>query len=116
MPAELKSIIRGGKFVDLKHLQAKSFMNKAEDGQFLFYLDKQGRLVPKMNSKVKADLTIDQWSVRIPRTDEHRGMLPYAELIRGAAMEHPSRMWPLYDEQCRSRREADSSGPSRDDW
>ena len=45
------------KFVDMKLLLARSFIGKREDNQFLFCLAEQGCFIPKVDHKMKADLS-----------------------------------------------------------
>ena len=42
---------------------------------------------------------------------ETQDMLAYIELIRGAAKDAPGHQWAQYDQQFRSRKEADPSRP-----
>lgn len=116
--SDLQSQIQAGKCVDLKRLLAKSFLDNDEDTLCLF--DNLGRPVQKSNRKPLPDLNIDQWSSAFHMLmsvylERHphclQGMLAYAELIRGAARDSPGNAWSLYDQQFRSRLQADPSRP-----
>lgn len=120
VPPEIKERIALNKFVDLQVLSAKSFLDRPEEKALAFVQDEQGRLVPRLERRSKGDLTIDQWSsafhvlmsvylVRHPQ--QLQDMLAYAELIRGAARDNPGNAWALYDQQFRSRLEADPTRP-----
>lgn len=120
VPQEVKEKILARKYVDMNVLLAKSFLDKPEDKGVTFMEDEQGRLVPKLVRKAKNDLSIDQWTsafhvlmsvVLQQRPDMLQGMLAYAELIRGAARDNPGNAWSLYDQQFRSRLEADPTRP-----
>lgn len=119
--AEMKIKICEGKFVDLSSLLAKSFTERPEEGQVAsFSIDEQGRLVPKVERRAKAALSIEQWSSAFlvfmsvymkVHHDCTQGLLAYMDLIRNAARDNPGSGWSMYDQQFRSRKEAEPSRP-----
>lgn len=120
VPSDLRDNVLGGKFVDFTQLMAKSFLECQDDKQVCFVQDEQGRLIAKQERKTRTPLTIEQWmsafyvfmSVYLKgHPGETQDMLAYIELIRGAAKDAPGHQWAQYDQQFRSRKEADPSRP-----
>lgn len=117
---ELKERIWNGKCVDLSLLLAKSFLDRQEEPPVCYIPDTHGNLVAKPVKNNKMNLSIMQWtsafniftSVYLERhPSEVQQLLAYAELIKGAAHDHPGYAWSQYDQQFRSRKEADPSRP-----
>lgn len=120
VPSDMRAKILAGKCVDLSQLLSKSLVDPQEAKQLCFIQDDQGRLVPKHERKSKTTLSIDQWtsafhvymSVYLKQhPDDLQGMLAYLELVRGAAKDTPGNAWAQYDQQFRSRKEADPMRP-----
>ena len=120
VPSDLRDQICQGKFVDLGKLLKKSFLDTAEEQKSIFTLDSKGQLSHKPASKTKADLSISEWTSAMhvymsvylqQHPDKLQDMLAYVELIRGAASDHQGKKWLLYDQEFRSRMQADPSRP-----
>lgn len=120
VPPELKQKIIGGKFVELADLLTKSF-KRSDDDKVAYTEDERGNLIPQKIRRKKADLTIELWtsafhtfiSVYVAaHPGELQDLLAYMELIRSAARDHPQSIaWRHYDEEFRSKREADPARP-----
>ena len=120
---DLKEKIWGGKFVDLSALLVKNYQTKKEEqGKRLAgFQDEDGNLTFRSVKPNKSSLSIDQWSSAFnvfisvyiqKKPEEVQGLLAYAELIRGAARDHPtSYAWRQYDEHFRSKKAADPLRP-----
>ncbi|KAK7091506.1 hypothetical protein V1264_009177 [Littorina saxatilis] len=120
VPPEVKEKILLGKFVEMHVLLAKSFLDRPEEKAVMFVQNEQGNLVPRLERKNKTELTINQWTTAFhvlmsvylqQHPDRLQDMLAYVELIRGAARDNPGNAWLLYDQQFRSRLEADPTRP-----
>ena len=120
---DVKSKICSGKFVDFSLLLSKNYQSLEDDSQKKLqgFQDDEGNLTFKSVKPKKSTLSIDQWSSAFitymsvyltMHADDLQGMLSYAELIRGAARDHPDSVaWRLYDEHFRSKKASDPLRP-----
>ena len=120
---DIRSKICSGKFVDFSLLLSKNYQSLEDDSQKKLqgYQDEEGNFTFKAVKPKKSTLTIDQWSSAFNtymsvyltvHPDDLQGMLSYAELIRGAARDHPDSVaWRLYDEHFRSKKASDPLRP-----
>ena len=121
--SDMSSKICSGKFVDFSLLLSKNYQSLEDDSQKKLqgYQDEEGNFTFKSVKPKKSTLTIDQWSSAFNtymsvyltmHPDDLQGMLSYAELVRGAARDHPDSVaWRLYDEHFRSKKASDPLRP-----
>ena len=120
---ELKTKICAGKFIDFSLLLSKNYQSLDDDSQKKLqgFQDEEGNLTFKSVKPKKSTLSIDQWSSAFntymsvyltQHIGDLQGMLSYAELIRGAARDHPNSVaWRSYDEHFRSKKASDPIRP-----
>ena len=119
---DLREKIWEGKCVDFANLLVKSHQEREEkDKKITGFQDKDGNISFKTVKPKKSNLSIDQWSSAfnvymsvyiLKKPEDIQGLLSYAELIRGAARDHPtSSGWRDYDGEFRSKKEPDPARP-----
>ena len=121
---ELQEKIWSNKFVDLSQLLEKNHQaleDETHNSRVCGYQDDEGNLTFKAKKPQKSNLTIEQWSsafntfisvyiLKHPR--DIQGLLSYAELVRGAAHDHPkSNAWRTYDGRFRTKKALDPTRP-----
>ena len=123
VPVETRQKIWAGTFVDLSTLLVKNYQKLDDDAdkKLCGIQDKEGNITLKNVKKNKRNLSIDEWTTafhtfisvyHLKHADELQGILAYAELIRGAARDHPnSNAWRLYDELFRTKKASDPTRP-----
>ena len=123
VPAEIRQKIWAGNYVDLSTLLIKNYqkLDEDEDKKLCGIQDKDGNISFKNVKKNKSNLSIEEWTTAfhtfmsvyvLQHSDEIQGILAYAELIRGAARDHPnSKAWRLYDEHFRTKKASDPTRP-----
>ena len=120
--ADMKEKIWDDKCVDLALLLVKSYQEDEEkDKRISGFQDEDGKISFKSVKTKKSKLTIDQWSTAFniltsvyieKRPQDIQGLLSYAELVRGAARDHPtSSGWRVYDGEFRTKKESDPTRP-----
>ena len=120
--SDLRGKIWEEKCIDLSTLLIKSHQdNEERDKKITGFQDKEGNISFKNVKARKSNLSIDQWSTAFnvyisvyiqKKPDDIQGLLSYAELIRGAARDHPNTSgWRDYDGEFLSKKEADPIRP-----